>query len=211
MIRNRFSGLFALLAVASLFFTLGCGNTQLPTQNPPPPAPGPGPGPGDPPELPPAPPTTVLIVDDVDSENNGQSQPNYTNFAFWNVVDGCVDLHGPGGVNPRPGNGLYIDMDGTCNDAGTLVSKQTFQLHPANWRLELVVAGNSQVSGRDTMLISVGPGNEWMLALDDTVSFALVNYNFTLADSLAAKIRLEHFGNDEQGILIDALRLRYIE
>ena len=214
MVRVRFPGLFALIGVTSLSVALGCGETTLPTGNPPPgqgPGPGPGPGPGVPPELPPANPTTVLIVDNVDSENGGQSQPNYTGFAFWDVVSGCVDLHGPGGVDPLPGNGLYIDMDGTCNSAGTLESKETFQLHPADWRLEMVVAGNSQVTDTDSMRISVGTGNSWMLTLDDTVSFAQRDYNFTLADSTAAKIRLEHYGGDEQGILIDALRLRYIE
>jgi len=210
MIRNRFPGFLALIAVASLPLAMGCGETALPTQNPPP-GPGPGPGPGAPPELPPADPTTVLIVDDVDSENGGTSESNFTDFDFWTVIEGCVDLHGPGGVDPVPGNGLYIDMDGTCNNAGTLESKETFELHPADWRLEMIVAGNSQVTDTDSMLITVGTGNQWMMTLDDTASFQQIDYNFTLADSASATIMLEHYGSDEQGILIDAVRLRYIE
>jgi hypothetical protein len=153
----------------------------------------------------------VLIVDDVDAENGGTSEANYTGFDFWNVVDGCVDLHGPGGVDPVPGNGLYIDMDGTCNDAGILESQETFEMHPADWRLEMIVAGNSQVTGTDSMRVSVGSGNVWMLTLDDTASFRQIDYDFTLSDSTSAIIRLEHFGTDEQGILVDAVRLRFLE
>lgn len=197
-------GVGAVLATAT-----GCGDTILPTN----PGPGPGPGPGTPPELPPADPATVVIEDDVDAENGGQSQPNYTNFRFWDVVVPCVDLHGPGGVNPRPGNGLYIDLDGTCASAGTIESKQTFELHPAAWRLEIIAAGNSQeeASGPDSVKITVGAENEWMLVLDWDDDFAQFDYNFTLADSLATKVRLEHFGNDQQGILIDAVRLRFLK
>jgi hypothetical protein len=207
MIRKRTPLLLSILAGVAVA-TAGCGDTALPTNTNPPP---PDPGPGTPPELPPAPPQTISIIDDVDGENGGVSQPNYTNFKFWNVVSGCVDLHGPGGVNPRPGNGLYIDMDGTCQAAGTLESKETFDLHPADWRLEIVMAGNSQNQSPDTMVISVGSVFQRTVVLAADEDFALFEYNFTLADSAAAKIRLEHSGSDEQGILIDALQLRFIE
>ena len=64
---------------------------------------------------------------------------------LWDVARLCVDLHGPGSIDPMPGNGLYIDMDGSFvprrvgwNSAGRLESKETSACNPGTYKLELV-------------------------------------------------------------------------
>ncbi len=55
---------------------------------------------------------------------------NYAGFANWDVLDGFVDLIGNGFFDLLPGNGLYVDLDGSTGDAGKLISKTTFTLDP---------------------------------------------------------------------------------
>jgi len=160
------------------------------------------------PVLPPVPPGAVLLQDDMDDENNGQATTNYTGFENWNVTRQCVDLHGPGSIDPVPGNGLYIDMDGSCNVAGRLESKQNFALDAGTYSFELVYAGNNQNGPTDTMNISIGTSFSTTLVVPESDSFQVREWTFTVAAATTATIVLDHEGGDQQGILIDAIRLR---
>lgn len=167
-------------------------------------------GPGDPgdPRFPDVPPGTVVFLDDVDSENGGEAVANYTGWSKWNVVAGCVDLHGPGEVDPLPGNGLYADLDGSCASAGTLESKAELNLGPGDYVLEFIMAGNNQAAGSDAMTITVGPAFQAEVVLDWQEPFELRTHRFTVSSATSGRIRLAHAGGDDQGILIDAVRLR---
>lgn len=167
-------------------------------------------GGGDSPEFPEVPPASQIFTDDIDSENGGVGEQNYTGFANWDVVEGCVDLHGPGSINPLPGFGVYIDMDGSCpiEGAGTMESKQTFDLAPGDYTLEFLMAGNNQTVGVDTLDVSVGSAGSGQFVLDWTEPLEVRGVDFTVVNSTTGKIRLAHRGADEQGILIDAIRLR---
>lgn len=160
------------------------------------------------PILPPVPAGTILIADDMDNENGGQAMQNYAGFASWVVVDGCVDLHGPGSIDPRPGNGLYVDMDGSCGRAGTIESRQALDLPVGTYAVECVLAGNSQAAGADTMVVSVGELFRHEIVLDWTQPFHAMRLDFDVASAATARMRVQHLGGDDQGILIDAIRLR---
>jgi hypothetical protein len=87
---------------------------------------------------------TVLLNDNFDSENGGVGQSgNYTNFANWSVTSGTVDLAGYGSwaVIPNYG-GVYVDIDGSNWQAGTLTSKQAFNLTPGTVLLQFDLAGS---------------------------------------------------------------------
>lgn len=169
---------------------------------------GSGGGGGEVPTLPEVPPAAQIFTDDIDAENGGVGQLNYDAWAHWNLVDGCVDLHGPGSLNPLPGNGVYIDMDGSCADAGTMETKTTFDLAVGDYTLEFLMAGNNQEAGNDTLDVSVGSVMSERIILDWQAPLALMSYDFSVGSDTSGKIRLEHLGGDEQGVLIDAVRLR---
>ena len=174
---------------------------------------GGGGGGEEPPEFPEIPPAAQIFTDDIDSENGGVGVPNYTAWSNWTVVEGCVDLHGPGAKNPLPGNGVYMDLDGTCAElgpesAGTMESKQSFDLAVGGYTLEFLIAGNNQIEQSDTVVVSVGGSMSEEIVLDWQVPLQLLSFDFTVATATNGKIRLEHKGGDEQGILIDAVRLR---
>jgi hypothetical protein len=169
---------------------------------------GGGGGGGGGPEFPEVPPAAQIFTDDIDSENGGVGELNYTGWANWDVVEGCVDLHGPGSVNPLPGFGVYIDMDGSCAEAGTMESKQSFDLAAGDYTLEFLMAGNNQFAQVDTLDVSIGSALSGQFILDWEEPLEVRGVNFTATEATSGKIRLEHRGGDEQGILIDAIRLR---
>jgi hypothetical protein len=159
------------------------------------------------PVLPPVPPGAVILQDDMDDENNGQATTNYTGFENWNVTRQCVDLHGPGSIDPVPGNGLYIDMDGSCNVAGRMESKQNYALDPGTYRFEMVLAGNNQNGPTDTMDITIGSLFSTTVVVPEDESFNIREWTFNVPAATTATIVMDHAGGDQQGILIDAIRL----
>jgi hypothetical protein len=170
-------------------------------------------GGGEVPVLPDIPPATQIFRDDLDSENGGLGQQNYTGWSQWNVTEGCVDLHGPGSIDPLPGNVVYMDMDGSClnatgTTAGTMETKQGFILDPGNYTFELLLAGNNQVSQVDTMVVRIGTVLNREIVLNWTAPLTLQEFDFVVSASTTATIELIHAGGDDQGILIDAIRLR---
>lgn len=172
-------------------------------------------GPTDPegevPVLPPANPATVLFMDDFDSENGGRGVYNWTTFQHWNVLDGCVDLHGNGFHDVQPGRSLYVDLDGTCNQAGTLETKMAFDLQPGDYVLEFWLAGNQRRDSRDTVDVNLGTVYQERFILRWREDFALHTRPVTVTAGTSARLRFRHFGGDDHGILLDLVRLRRAE
>lgn len=151
----------------------------------------------------------VVFFSELDAENGGAGTVNYTVFRDWNVVEGCVDLHGNGFFDVLQGNGLYIDLDGTCQNAGTLESKNALSLSPGTYILEFWLAGNQRIDDPDLVKVSLtgtSYAEEFRVARSDP--FELKTRNITVSQTTSARIRFEHAGGDDQGILLDLVRLR---
>ena len=59
-----------------------------------------------------------------DNFNSDSLGLNYTAFVNgWSVSDGTVDLIGTGFFDFYPGNGNYVDLDGSSSNAGVLASR----------------------------------------------------------------------------------------
>jgi hypothetical protein len=65
----------------------------------------------------------VIFSDDF---NSTPQATNQFSFANWNVTAGSVDVIGTGFFNFYPGNGNYVDLDGSTMQLGTLSSKTVF-------------------------------------------------------------------------------------
>lgn len=171
-------------------------------------------GPTDPEgETPMLPPTTatVLFLDDFDAENGGRGVYNWTTFQHWNVLEGCVDLHGNGFHDVQPGRSLYVDLDGTCENAGTIETKNAFDLPSGNYVLEFWLAGNQRVNRSDTVVVSLGTLFQERIILRQRDAFALFTRNIPVTTATSAKLRFQHHGGDDEGILLDLVRLRRAE
>lgn len=98
-----------------------------------------------------------LFTDNFDSYS---PMLNWVPPSNWTVTGrGAVDLIGVGsGFDLLPGNGGYVDLDGTGGGPGRLSTSQTFAA--GNYTLSFSLAGNQRNSESDTVTVSLGSWSE---------------------------------------------------
>jgi hypothetical protein len=160
------------------------------------------------PELPAVDPQTVLLFDNFDAENGGAGVLNWKGWTNWNVASGCVDLVGNGLYDVQRNNGLYMDLDGTCQSAGTVETKTEFSLAPGSYVLEFWLAGNQRFESSDTVVVSLGSLLNERIVMGNSEPFRLFTRPVSVASQTAARLRFAHAGGDDRGVLLDQLRLR---
>jgi hypothetical protein len=144
----------------------------------------------------------LIFFDDFNSYTAGIPWPGNAN---WTVSDGSVDLIGEGtSWDLLPGNGLYLDMDGSTYDAGKVTSIEIY-LKPGDYVLFFDVAGNNRVSGYDELLIelsgifpTLGPA-----PIPGDLDFTTLTIPFTVTSALNTSIIFECTGSDNMGWLLD--------
>jgi hypothetical protein len=152
---------------------------------------------------------TIVFSDNFNNENGGNWALNYTGFANWTVTNGSVDLIGVGSpYDFLPGNGLYLDMDGSTNDAGTIVSK-SLSLAAGSYLFSFDLAGNQRGDPNVepvTAEVQVGVvTNTYSLA--DTAPFKLFTLAFTLGAPKTVDLSFSEVGNSNIGMLLDNVTL----
>jgi hypothetical protein len=189
---------FVMLGVAAMFGVAACSDTTGPK--------------GEVPVLPPVTDqTTILFLDDFDNENGGRGVYDWTNFQKWNVVSGCVDLHGNGFHDVQPGRGLYVDLDGTCNEGGTIETKAAFDLQPGTYVLEYWLAGNQRIRRSDTVDVKVGTIFTRTHVKETNDAFTMYTDTLNVTQATSARVSFRNHGADNQGALLDLVRLRRIQ
>ena len=133
----------------------------------------------------------TLFCDDFNSENGGNHQLNYNGFANWNVVDGTVDLIGVGSPwNFFPANGLFVDMDGSTQNAGKMISTGPINLQPGTYALSFDLAGNQRDGMAETVAVQVAIGLfSQTYSLNRTDPFQTFTEVFTVAASTDVSLR----------------------
>jgi len=149
----------------------------------------------------------IPFSDNFDSENGGGWALNYTGFANWTIVDGTVDLIGNGFWDFLPGNGLYVDMDGSTYNPGQMLSSTPFDLQPGTYTLTFDLAGNQHLAPTDPVTVRLAMGS----LLDKT--YTLGNYDpfttftetiiVTSATSASLTFEGAGTGSDNIGMLLD--------
>lgn len=191
---NRYSLPLVLLAAFASLAVSGCKSPSDPEP--------------DVPRLPPVTPSTVLLFDDFDGENGGTGQNNWSNLQNWTLVAGCVDLHGNGFYDVQRGNGLYLDLDGSCAEGATVESKTEFSLASGLYVLEFWLAGNQRIATPDTVRVTLGSVYSEEFVMNQFDAFRLVSRTVPVSATTAARLRFRNLGGDNQGALLDVVRLR---
>ncbi len=151
----------------------------------------------------------TLLEDNFDAENSGTGTLNYSGLANWDVTDGSVDLIGNGFFDYLPGNGLYLDLDGTTGNAGKLESKTTYSFNPGDIvELKFNLAG-SQRGDTDSVTVSLGSLLNEVFTLNSLpTSFTNITRSFTVASATNAELVFDHLsGGDNSGLLLDNVKL----
>lgn len=158
-----------------------------------------------------------IFSDDFNSENSGVASLNYAGFAKWTVTDGSVDLIGAGSPwDYLPGNGLYVDLDGSTLDAGVLTSKDAFEFLPGYvYTLSFDLAGSQvyrdQGDSSDTVAMSLGSIyiNE-VFTLPYGQLFATYSDAFTVSAQTQAQLSFSNAGGDNVGALLDNVTINKV-
>ena len=146
----------------------------------------------------------VLLFDGFNAENGGVNQLNYTAFANWDITDGSVDLCDAGDV--MEGDGLYVDLDGSTDNAARMESKTTFALQPQSYELSFLLAG-SQRGDLNTVTVSLGSAYSETFEFASSVPWTSVKRTIIVPTATDAKLVFDHDGGDTYGILLDNVSL----
>ena len=148
----------------------------------------------------------TIFLDNFNSENGGVGALNYTGFANWSVSAGTVDLIGNGFFDFYPGNGLYVDLDGSSGLAGTLISK-SFALGAGSYVLSFDLGG-SQRGDVNTVDVNVDLGvasQTYVVNSADPLTTRTIA--FILASPQTIDLSFHNLGGDNVGAILDNVSL----
>jgi hypothetical protein len=159
---------------------------------------------------------TTIFSDDF---NNETLSLNHTFADKWTVVpgSGTVDLIGaPGFFDLIPGNGRYVDLDGTTpNDAGIMRSDALSLLAGTAYTLTFDLAGSQRGDtntmsnyGIDTNGDNVADISGGLLSKTSGQLFSTETLSFTTGGAIpSAHIVFGQNGGDNIGLLLDNVKL----
>jgi len=153
----------------------------------------------------------VIFFDDFNAENGGVSAPDWNNFAKWKVTSGGVDIIGNGIWDLQPGNGLYVDLDGSQGAAGTMITKNSLNLAAGDYELSFRLAGHLRPNyglNDEPVFVEVGNGViSHTFTLPYSANFQTFSLPFSLATAQAVNLKFQGFGGDNVGPLLDDVKL----
>ena len=161
----------------------------------------------------------------IDQSFNGLNGGNPSlNYGFgagtgFSVSNGTVDLIGNGNYaayDYMPGNGMYVDMDGTSGDAGRLQS-DSLTLDPGLYTLSFDLAGSQRPTGplgpngaTDSVTVTFDgfAPDTFTLGVDDPFQTFTLTYN--VGSPTTGTLSFEDLtGDDNLGLLLDNILLQY--
>jgi hypothetical protein len=148
-----------------------------------------------------------------DDFNSYTAAYNWSGEGNWTTTEQSVDLIGAGtSWDLLPGNGLYLDMDGSTRNAGTIESI-SIALAPGDYILSFDFAGNQRSGANDALNIQVSSGLVNVVLLDITHDRPFTPYNipFNVATATSATISFNGAGGDNVGALLDNVELNSVD
>lgn len=146
-----------------------------------------------------------IFSDNFDSEN---PDVNYTSFLQWTVSEGTVDVIGskqgfPDFYNFLPGNGLYVDLDGSTANAGLLRSLP-INLAAGHYLFSFQLAGNQNRPNDENVIVRTSVGSfEQTFTIPWTQNFTTYTADLHLATPQTITLEFENLSNDYIGALLD--------
>jgi hypothetical protein len=119
----------------------------------------------------------------------------------WTVANGTVDTIGSGYFDFLPGNGHYIDLDGSTGLAGVLSTSLNLTAG-TTYTLSFSLAGDHRNAGPDIVDVGFG-GASTTLTPATTDGFSTFTLSFTPGTSGAYALSFHDRGADNQGALLD--------
>jgi hypothetical protein len=139
------------------------------------------------------------LNDNFDSISSSVLNIPSSGLANWDVLNGTVDAVSTPNVWDISCSGTCIDLDGSSNNAGELVSK--FGFSAGQYKLSFDLSGNQRNAANDDLIVTFGnytqSFNLASTAAWTNILISLVNVNE------GDKLSFSHAGGDNIGILLD--------
>jgi PEP-CTERM motif len=143
-----------------------------------------------------------ILQDDFNSENGGVGVLNYNNFANWTVSNGTVDLIGNGFFDFYPGDGLYVDLDGSTNQAGLLSSKIIFA--PGSYVVSFDLGGSQREGYDNGNVVDITMGiSDFSTSITRNTSDPLQLFTYNVTITTAGSLTFHNLGGDNVGAILD--------
>ncbi|MBD2486756.1 PEP-CTERM sorting domain-containing protein [Aulosira sp. FACHB-615] len=150
----------------------------------------------------------TLLSDNFNSENGGVGSLNYNAFTNWNVSGGSVDLIGNGSFDLFPGNGLYLDTDGSTSNAGRITSKTAFTFNPGDLvDISFDLGGASRRGETNSVIVSLGSLFNETFTLPANEALTTIRRRINVATLTTANLAFEGVGGDNVGLILDNITL----
>ncbi|MBX3616635.1 PEP-CTERM sorting domain-containing protein [Nitrosomonas sp.] len=118
----------------------------------------------------------------------------------WTVSSGTVDLIGTGFNDILPGNGNYIDLDGSTSNSGVFANSVNL-ISGVTYTLSFDLAG-SQRGSTETVDINFGTAST-SVTLGGSAPLTAYDLSFTPSASGVYGFSFENLGGDNVGLLLD--------
>ena len=143
-----------------------------------------------------------LFSDDFDANALGM---NATPVG-WTVTNGTVDIIGaPSFFDLMPGNGRYIDLDGSSGLGGTMEVTLAL-IGGTQYQATFDLAGNHRGAGNDTVNALFGSSSSgWVIG--QSAAFTTYALSFTPGASNNYTLSFTNLGGDNQGALLDRVQV----
>ncbi len=147
----------------------------------------------------------VILSDNFDAAPLALNWPGDAVFTSLGTGGATTDLIGaPGFFDMLPGNGRYVDMDGSTFVSGILQSVASFG--PGDYTLSFRLAGNQRNVAPRAVNVLLGTDLIASVTLAANVPFTLFTYNFTSTTGGNLTFAQQGPGNN-QGSLLDDVTL----
>jgi hypothetical protein len=150
----------------------------------------------------------AIFSDNFNSENGDSGALNYSEFDQWVVLNHpteTVDLIGNGFFDFYPGQGLYVDLDGSTSKAGVLKTKSSFG--PGLYELSFKLGGSQRGSSEEVTVQFGSFSESFTLNSTDPLTSITRIVNLTGASNF---LSFANEGGDNIGAILDDVNVAAI-
>lgn len=146
----------------------------------------------------------TVFFDNFDAD---ATRNNATSFVKgWTVSNGTVDVDGQGFVhNELPGNGHYIDLDGSTLKAGLFSNSLNMQAGQT-YTMSFLIAGNQRNWGSDTVDVTFG-ATQQTFVIGQSAPLSTKTLSFTPSTSGLYNFSFHNRGGDNRGAFLEQVKI----
>lgn len=127
----------------------------------------------------------------------------------WTVSDGTIDVIGTGFFDFYPGNGNYLDLDGSTGNAGKITTNTVFNLLAGTYTLSFELGGSNR-GDVNSVTVALGSIFSEVFTLASNAPLQTISRTITLASAAGSgALSFNHAGGDNSGLILDDVSLDF--